>query len=59
VTGLPGAAPAPRLTEAPAPATGAPSADTFVISEDFVPSDPATVSLAAGRPQLVEFFAFW
>ncbi len=48
-------APASLLTEAPASA----SADTFVISEDFVPSDPATVSLAAGRPQLVEFFAFW
>lgn len=22
-------------------------------------TDPATVSLAAGKPQLVEFFAFW
>lgn len=30
-----------------------------VIATDFTPSDPATVSLAAGQPQLVEFFAFW
>lgn len=25
----------------------------------FTPSDPAAVTLAAGRPQLVEFFAHW
>jgi hypothetical protein len=30
-----------------------------VISTEFTPTDPATVSLAAGRPQLVEFFAYW
>jgi len=30
-----------------------------VISNEFIPSDPAQVSLAAGRPQLIEFFAFW
>lgn len=30
-----------------------------VIASDFTPSDPAQVRLAAGRPQLVEFFAFW
>jgi hypothetical protein len=30
-----------------------------VISNDFTPSDPSQVALAAGRPQLVEFFAFW
>jgi hypothetical protein len=30
-----------------------------VISNEFTPSDPSQVALAAGRPQLVEFFAFW
>jgi hypothetical protein len=29
------------------------------IHADFTPTDPATVNLAAGKPQLVEFFAFW
>jgi hypothetical protein len=29
------------------------------ISNEFTPSDPTQVALAAGRPQLVEFFAFW
>lgn len=28
-------------------------------NRDFTPSDPAAVTLAAGRPQLVEFFAHW
>jgi hypothetical protein len=30
-----------------------------VIKTEFTPTDPATVNLAAGKPQLVEFFAFW
>lgn len=30
-----------------------------VIDNEFHPSDPASVSLAIGRPQFVEFFAFW
>ena len=29
------------------------------ISKEFTPSDPKSVKLAAGKPQLVEFFAFW
>lgn len=29
------------------------------ISEDFVPSAPEAVNLAAGKPQLVEFYAVW
>lgn len=29
------------------------------VKTDFVPTDPANVNLAAGKPQLVEFFAFW
>jgi len=28
-------------------------------NRDFTPSDPAAVTLAAGTPQLVEFFAHW
>lgn len=29
------------------------------LNRDFVATDPATVQLAAGRPQMVEFFAHW
>lgn len=36
----------------PAPATLDPD-------RDFQPTDPAGVELAAGRPKLIEFFAFW
>jgi hypothetical protein len=32
---------------------------TKPISKEFTPSDPKNVKLAAGKPQLVEFFAFW
>jgi hypothetical protein len=53
--GVPTEAPATAPpTEAP---TQAPTA--FVISDEFTPSDPEIVNLAAGQPQLVEFFAFW
>ena len=34
-----------------------PSATTTEIT--FHPTDPQTVSLEAGKPQFVEFFAFW
>lgn len=34
------------------------SAATAVVSEDFHPSDVALLG-ATGRPQLVEFFAYW
>jgi hypothetical protein len=30
-----------------------------LIDNEFRPSDPAQVNLAAGQPQLIEFFAFW
>ena len=53
------AAPAAASTTPAAAPTALPSETPFVISEDFVPTDPATVNLAAGKPQLVEFFAFW
>ena len=29
------------------------------VDDDFHPTDPKTVNLAAGKPQFVEFFAFW
>jgi hypothetical protein len=45
--------PAPRPTALPTDA--GPTRDP----DPFHPSDPAAVNLAAGRPQLVEFFAFW
>lgn len=41
-------APAASLSATATPATDA-----------YVASDPATFTVAAGRPQLVEFFAFW
>ncbi len=36
-----------------------PEADGATHSDDFHPMDPTTVVLAAGKPQLSEFFAFW
>lgn len=45
-----GAAIAASTTVAPA---------TPEIKENFVATDPSTVNLSLGRPQLVEFFAFW
>jgi len=32
---------------------------TKLISKEFTPSNPKNVKLNAGKPQLVEFFAFW
>ena len=29
------------------------------VKTDFAATDPARFTLAAGKPQLVEFFAFW
>ena len=46
---------APAVVEAPtAGPTTAP-----VVKTEFTPTDPTTVNLALGRPQFVEFFAFW
>jgi uncharacterized protein YcfL len=39
------------------PATNAP-VSSAVVSDDFHPSDVALLGVT-GRPQLVEFFAFW
>lgn len=49
VAALPSATPA----EAASAPTRAPA------RAEFIAHDPATVTLAAGRPQLVEFFAFY
>lgn len=48
------AAPATEPAGSPAPTAARPP-----VREDFVATDPATVELAAGRPQFVEFFAFY
>ena len=57
------AEPAPATEAVPAtqvePTVPPPTVTPFVISDEFTPSDPALVNLAAGQPQLVEFFAFW
>jgi hypothetical protein len=55
--GAPGTEAAP--TALAEPTLAPPTATAFVISDEFTPTDPATVNLAAGQPQLVEFFAFW
>lgn len=41
------------------PASAAPTADIVRVKTEIVASDPARVSLAAGRPQMIEFFAHW
>jgi len=49
-----GSAPASIETETSAPEVqAAPTYDPFRVT------DPSTVVLAAGKPQLVEFFAYW
>lgn len=52
---------APQLTEVSAGQSPPPAAEATrpPVRDDFVATDPATVELAAGRPQLVEFFAFY
>jgi len=50
---------APETAEDVDAGAAAPSEATRDPNRDFTPSDPATVQLAAGRPQLFEFFAHW
>jgi hypothetical protein len=54
----PTAAPTIAPTDIPQP-TAAVIQDTRPVVDGFKVSDPATVNLAAGAPQFVEFFAFW
>jgi len=44
---------------APSVAPAPTAAQAIPISNEFQPTDPFTVHLAAGRPQLVEFYAVW
>jgi hypothetical protein len=54
----PAAPPAPE-TAAPAPAESEPAAVVVTPRGDALEaSDPSTVNLASGQPQLVEFFRF-
>jgi len=54
-TAPPASAPTQVVESAPTVApTSAP-----VIKTEFTPTDPTTVNLALGKPQFVEFFAFW
>ena len=52
---------APPQPAPPQPTAAQPTAvqPAKPISKEFTPSDPKSVKLAAGKPQLVEFFAFW
>ena len=52
------AATAPPLA-APTSAPAAAPTSAPVIKTEFTPTDPTTVNLALGKPQFVEFFAFW
>jgi flagellar basal body-associated protein FliL len=38
---------------------GVAATPSIAVDDDFHPTDPKTVNLAAGKPQFVEFFAFW
>jgi uncharacterized lipoprotein YajG len=57
--------PAPTLpasvvsTKAPAASQPTAAQPAKPISTEFTPSDPKSVKLNAGKPQFVEFFAFW
>ncbi len=41
------------------PAISDPPIEPSPTYDPYRPADPANVALAAGRPQLIEFFAFW
>jgi hypothetical protein len=46
-------------TNEPAAVPKTQSQPVEAVKTDFLPTDPASVNLAAGKPQLIEFFAFW
>ena len=41
------------------PETTSDGSEYRLASNDFRPTDPTTVVLASGRPQLIEFYADW
>ncbi len=49
----------PTTTGVPASVEASAAAPVATPRPDLQASDPATVNLASGRLQLVEFFAFW
>ena len=51
--------PDPTATEETVAATDAPAAEECPYNPALHATNPQTVSLASGRLQLVEFFAFW
>ncbi len=51
------AAPSPIVT--PSEASLAPPEPTPTVRKGLHATDPGSVVLASGKPQLVEFFAFW
>ncbi len=61
VVSQPTSAPAVVNTAPPQPTVAQPTTvqPAKPISKEFTPSDPKNVKLNAGKPQLVEFFAFW
>ncbi len=70
-TSLPAVTPNAEVTAGPTQPPAAPTATLEALAENTQPAatkaprlsleatDPATVSLASGKVQLVEFFAFW
>lgn len=62
---------APAAAPTSAPATAEPTVEVqpteaveaaptpHAVKTELAATDPSTVQLAAGKPQLVEFFAFW
>ena len=50
---------APAATYTPFPYPGPGAEKPPAVKEGLEASDPAMVQLASGKPQLVEFFAFW
>jgi hypothetical protein len=50
---------APRASPSSAVATSPSAEPTPTVRHGLHATDPGSVELASGRPQLVEFFAFW
>jgi hypothetical protein len=49
----------PSVAPLPTEGVGALPDETATVRLDQYATDPASVNLAAGRPTLVKFFAFW
>lgn len=51
--------PAPESTPTPEPAATPTPSGPPPFTEELHATDPSTVVIGAGQPQVVEFFAFW